>query len=530
MVGISMGVYSQKVKSKEIVTKYIDLPDLDVNAVNVAELNIEFAAAEVQVGQEKLKDTKYVCVPEGGGLKEAIEVDVYYYAIPYTSPASVLCATDPNGKVVFSKKISDPLKKVEKYGYQKCEFWQTSALKSKFSGSKSSIISKIKSKEGNALYKKAQTVLTGSFYNPGKDVDGDGDLDGGFTTYAAALLPISIEETFELHYAKGPKTLDYSDLDQAYELSAGAYKTISKKGPNAESNQQLKEALPLWEKALTETNLEDKKARINTKVAQAIHKNMSIANMFLYNNAEALKHAAKANELAGNFTNNTVAAWRKFIPTLKRRASAGEKNKDLIASSDKLISAVEASKSVKLSVKKLGADQYQGLYNKLVGSGRAVAKEEYEEAKNQEKEAIASGKLNPYQKYVGNNPTQGNTLFITAMVTKLTEFPDEICDLTELNMISITYNGVAKISDKIGQLTELKSLNLATNKIESVPASIGKLVKLEKLNLSKNPITTLPDEIGNLQNLQSLNLKGTKISAEDQTRIAGLLPNCKVKF
>ena len=116
------------------------------------------------------------------------------------------------------------------------------------------------------------------------------------------------------------------------------------------------------------------------------------------------------------------------------------------------------------------------------------------------------------------------------VISTLTDFPPEICELTYLNQLRFAGHGYGSVPEEIGHLTELKVLDLSRNNLESIPASIRFLDKLSKLDLSKNEIASLPDEIGDLQGLKTLNLKGNPLVPGEAERIQQLLPETKVKF
>ena len=57
-----------------------------------------------------------------------------------------------------------------------------------------------------------------------------------------------------------------------------------------------------------------------------------------------------------------------------------------------------------------------------------------------------------------------------------------------------------------------------------VPAEVGQLSNLQVLDLSYNQLTGLPNELGNLKNLETLNLLGNSYSQQDLNGIRSNLP------
>ena len=159
-----------------------------------------------------------------------------------------------------------------------------------------------------------------------------------------------------------------------------------------------------------------------------------------------------------------------------------------------------------------------------------------DEAKQGEVDAIASGELNPYQKFYIDAAAGGAGVIMSlppstlSGIPELTEFPKEICQFTEAKQVVILKNKIASIPAEISKMTNLKKLNLSNNKLTALPAEIGTLGNLETLKLANNPLEILPAELSNCKNLKSLVLKGTKIPADQIKELQAKLPNCKIKI
>lgn len=141
----------------------------------------------------------------------------------------------------------------------------------------------------------------------------------------------------------------------------------------------------------------------------------------------------------------------------------------------------------------------------------------------------------------------------------LTEFPPELKDMEQLQVIDLSRNNITELSGVVGkcnnltklilnsnnltdisevtkakslivlhaeknniqeippalkELRDLQSLNLGHNKITELPEEIGECQKLNTLVLNYNKLTTLPDSMGTMTNLLGLNLSDNKNLSE----------------
>jgi len=96
---------------------------------------------------------------------------------------------------------------------------------------------------------------------------------------------------------------------------------------------------------------------------------------------------------------------------------------------------------------------------------------------------------------------------------QLTEFPAELCALTNLTTLKLGWNTIAAIPPEIANLTNLTGLYLGGNHIETIPKELGGLRNLAVLELGNNRIETIPPEIGGLEKLTALYLNNNHIAA-----------------
>ena len=510
ILAITVNVLAQKSKSKEVKTKYLSLPSYDLSQTEPSSIVAEFAMGVASFGSQKLKDTKSTCVPKNGGIKDAVKVTTYYYEVPVTYPESYLVAKNPSGKIVYASEVSKIKKDVAKFGFNKCEYWVSDKLKKDWSSKGASFKFSENKKYESGIYKKAISEAKANVY----------------LSYIA--------QEFKVYGAKG-KNFDYVDLETALEKAQMAYKNIAKAGPNQNDFNLLQECISVWEKELADTDTEDKKARINKNIAKGLHENCARAYFYMYNFDKASQHGNSFKKLFGNMHTPRTDMIDALMINMEMQKIAAEKNKSLMADISALNATAKISSKNAVKVLKLKSTDFPRLkkdYMMFRGSQFSDIKESREK---EEEAAIASGELNPYQKYV-SQIASGPAIMMTMAPSPLTgfpelsEFPKEMCAIEGLTQIMIMNNKIESIPAEIGNMSELQKLDLSRNKISSIPKEIGNLSNLKTLKLNNNPIENLPKEIANCKNLKTLSLKGCKLSSDNQNELIKLLPNCKIKF
>jgi len=89
----------------------------------------------------------------------------------------------------------------------------------------------------------------------------------------------SVYTDFTILSGKGK--LSYTDLDTALAKMTTAAETLSSKDDKLAAEPLINEAISIWQKALEESNITDKKARINEEITIGLYYNIGIANAWL---------------------------------------------------------------------------------------------------------------------------------------------------------------------------------------------------------------------------------------------------------
>ena len=110
-------------------------------------------------------------------------------------------------------------------------------------------------------------------------------------------------------------------------------------------------------------------------------------------------------------------------------------------------------------------------------------------------------------------PTQRDKIrLINLANNQLRIVPPSLAMLENTRYLFLNTNPLESI-DPVCQLTDLQQLTLDDSHLQQLPAHFGQLRELTWLVLSDNPLHDLPDSFGNLVNLRMLDVTGTRILA-----------------
>jgi len=107
---------------------------------------------------------------------------------------------------------------------------------------------------------------------------------------------------------------------------------------------------------------------------------------------------------------------------------------------------------------------------------------------------------------------RNNTTVLDLSERGITELPEEIACLTNLQRLSLSFNRLTHLSEAVANFNDLRYLYLENNQLTHLPEAIANLNNLQVLSLSHNQLTHLPEAIANLNNLQHLDLANNQLT------------------
>ncbi|PCJ25840.1 MAG: hypothetical protein COA97_07105 [Flavobacteriales bacterium] len=461
---------AQNIKKEKVKSSYLSYPIINASNVDVSTLTADYCLGDLKFMSKKLSKVSVAC--KNNLTKKIVAIEAFYYQFSVLEPVGYTKISDASGKVIAMEKTTLGNKGTVDYGKSQCANNTESRLKANYEKGKSKFESKSKSQYTKGGLKDASNYINRAL----------------FFTY--------IPQNLVIYYVKSKKQ-DYSDLERAASVAKDGYGVVKNNVESKDGQSKLKQAASMWEKALTESNPSDKGARINRKVTLHISENLATAYLYMMEFEKAKNVISKALDLEKNITTDGTRRRRALLEIIKQNSKGYAVNKNTPIN----------LKSAKVSIKTHASSNIGTFKTEYKKYGYVTVKEDYDKG-------IASGEINPYQKYVVA-VAGGNMLTLPDLGAKLTKAP--------------AGNKLDKFPETITAL-DLTTLILRNNNLTSIPPSIGKMTKLKKLVLTNNKLTNLPDEIGQLTNLKNLVLKGNNIPTKEINRIQSMLPNCKIKL
>jgi hypothetical protein len=126
----------------------------------------------------------------------------------------------------------------------------------------------------------------------------------------------------EIHTVKKSKDYDYTDLLNAWTAAQDGFLKVEYPDKDAEVKQKLQQAVDIWNKALLESNVNDKKTRIDREVTAAIYVNLAQAYLWMGDYVNAELSCNKALGVDFGRYNREARPAIEFIRFQKARAEA----------------------------------------------------------------------------------------------------------------------------------------------------------------------------------------------------------------
>ena len=98
------------------------------------------------------------------------------------------------------------------------------------------------------------------------------------------------------------------------------------------------------------------------------------------------------------------------------------------------------------------------------------------------------------------------------LVSRLESIPESIGNLTELEVLNLSYNNLITLPKTIKNLKKLRILDLSWNNFAEIPRIILQLPLLQVLNLDHNYVEEIPEEIFNSMEKVNISLENNPLS------------------
>ncbi|CAH1251184.1 LRRIQ4 [Branchiostoma lanceolatum] len=108
--------------------------------------------------------------------------------------------------------------------------------------------------------------------------------------------------------------------------------------------------------------------------------------------------------------------------------------------------------------------------------------------------------------------TVSGLLYLDLSKQGLTSIPEEVFDITDLEVLDVSNNKLTSIPEAIGRLQKLYRLDADGNMLTSLPQAIGSLKKLTQLYIDDNQLTEVPPGVCSLSDLEVLGIGGNRLS------------------
>ena len=130
------------------------------------------------------------------------------------------------------------------------------------------------------------------------------------------------KENTEIYVVKKFQEFSYDKLLEALTFAQTGYAAMALDRNKATAKKSLKMAIDIWEKELEETDLQNKKSRINAKISGLISANLADAYFWMENFEKTNYHINKALSQGNIKAKNHCKKLKKDIPNFQARYNA----------------------------------------------------------------------------------------------------------------------------------------------------------------------------------------------------------------
>jgi hypothetical protein len=357
----------------------------------------------------------------------------------------------------------------------------------------------------------------------------------GIVTQLATMSEALYENVFfsdeklkiDISYGSG-SAADYTEMETAADAAVEALENAN--------FAALAAPIATWENWLTKYDSGDKKAAVNKKVAQGLHKNLSIGYTFTNDFEKATDHLEQALALAkdGNVNVNEVSRLEEFNVFIKKQEGVHRHNSNLTVS--KLHSAPDIKKTLgrRNQNENLNFLIAEDKFPEMVAAyGAGGGKQDISEMTVEEfmsQPAASSSADNTAITLEGR--VENDMLILSGLVDgnmRGQALPASICEYPDIKVIRAKNIGLTALPECMETLTKLEKLIIGSNDFESIPDFFGNMTNLEVLDISNNGLTAIPPSIFELSSLNKITIEGNQFSEADVKKLEETFPKAKIK-
>ncbi len=287
---MASGGYIQKLyDAEEFASSYIKLTGYETGGSNPVTITASVGGFQ---SQAPVLQTKKTYVKNSDGTR--VPVNKYYYQVKYRVPISI--KLENKGTVIDEQDLAE----FSTYSNANTiEFDNTTALTQYWELYENSFLAQL---DENAV-RGAMSRLGGVL-----------DNNYGFTR---------ITRNSEIFTVK-PKKFDYPEYEEAYVLAIAGFSALSDEANRATANDKLNKAIEWWEKALKDSQPDNKKARIDGKVTAATYVNIAECAIFAQDYTKAQTYISKAKLMKYNKYEREANALKVLLDDEKKRYEANK--------------------------------------------------------------------------------------------------------------------------------------------------------------------------------------------------------------